>query len=331
MKRYRNPFTGRQAPGFRFCFHVRAIAHRSIFLPLEMKHLPQIQRLLKGESPLAVFNSDSYSEARCRFDELRKQFDFTFWAASEFFIHDINDADRIVPLTLNSYQHYAIDIMLKRRYNQQIGRYVISKTLRRCGLTTCIQAYILWLQTFRCTNNSYTCSSSEINLFPLKSNVCRLLRRDIVPPEKWIYIPAADGRAFFNTYHRPDFIRGINLGYAHFADMSKWKDYDGHLTSRTFAAAISAVLLEWFTLVVLEGNIPKENRFPFREYHRSLYLPFETRMSQLENLSNNPCFLDQVIRASEHSRLSPAFHIHLDYAFDPYRRIQIPLIPNADR
>ena len=62
-----NPYSGHQAPGFRFCFHVRAIAHRSLFLPLSMKTLPKIQRLLKGESPLTVFECCSIKEARHSF------------------------------------------------------------------------------------------------------------------------------------------------------------------------------------------------------------------------------------------------------------------------
>ena len=32
-----------------FCFHVRAIAHRPLFLPLDMKENPKIQSLLDGD------------------------------------------------------------------------------------------------------------------------------------------------------------------------------------------------------------------------------------------------------------------------------------------
>ena len=158
MKRSsRNPYTGRQSPGFRFCFHVRAIAHRPIYLPLVMKTHHKIQQLLKGESPLSVFECSSYQEARLAFSELRKKFDFAYWAITEYYIRDLNDADNIIPLHLNSYQYYLIDILQKRYHNHQPSRYVITKSFRRCGITTCIQAYILWLQTCQCSNNSYTC------------------------------------------------------------------------------------------------------------------------------------------------------------------------------
>lgn len=321
----RSPYTGYQSPGFRFCFHVRAISHRPLFLPLLMKKVDQIRRLMQGESPLTVFKTNTIQEARKAFCSLRKMFDFTYWAVNEYYIRDIHDADKIVPLHLNSIQHYLIDVLQKRYYNHQHSRYVVTKTMRPCGVTTCIQAYILWLQTCQCTNNSYLCSSSAINLNPLKTDICRYLKRDIVPTEPFIYIPKADSRIFFNTYRNPDFIRGINLGYVHFADMSKWKDPEGYLAQRAYKAAFGAVLLEYFTLIVLEGNIPKEGRFQLKN-HADFTIPELARRQKLLPFTNNPYFLDFVANAHFPAPNSPLLHIDLDQTFHPSRRLQIPLI-----
>lgn len=321
----RNQFSGYQAPGFRFCFHVTSIAHRPIFLPLHMKRLSQIQRLLNRESPLDVFNCDNIHSARKAFCELRKKFDFAYWAIKEFFIRDIKDSDRIVPLYLNNFQHYVIDILQKRFHNHQLGRYIITKSFGKVGLTTCIQAYILWLQSCQCINNSFTCSSSSINLYPLKSNICRFLKRNIVPSDPWIYIPKADRRAFFNTFRSPDFIRGMNLGYVHFADMSKWYDPDGDDASRVYSASSSAVLLKYYTLVVLEGNIPKEDRFQ-AEKHQNFNIPWSSRLMRLSNISKNPFFLDHVAMAEAPATSDPLhFHINLNHTFNLSKRIRIPL------
>ena len=320
-----NQYSGYQAPGFRFCFHVTSIAHRPLFLPLQMKRLPQIQRLLNGESPLEVFNCDNIHSARNAFCSLRKKFDFAYWAAKEYLIRDIKDPDRIVPLTLNNFQHYLIDILQKRFHNHQIGRYIITKSFGRVGLTICIQAYMLWLQSYQCANNSFTCSSSSINLYPLKSDICRFLKRDIVPSDPWIYLPNADRRAFFNTFRSPDFIRGINLGYVHLTDMSKWNDPDGDDASRVYTASSSAVLLTYHTLVVLEGNIPKKDRFQ-PEKHRSFNIPWNIRLMRLSHLSKNPFFLDHVVMASTPSASDPLlFHINLDHTFNLSKKIRIPL------
>ena len=171
-----NPYSGHQATDFRFCFHVRAIAHRSLFLPLSMKTLPKIKRLLKGESPFTVFECCSIKEARHSFCELRKK-------------------------------------------------------------------------------------------------------------------------------------------YVHFADMSKWNNPDGKDTSRVYTASTSAVLIKYDTLIVLEGNIPKKDRFQM-ERHQSFNVPWSNRMMRLSHLSKNPFFLDHVAMANVPTTYaSPFFHINLDQIY----------------
>lgn len=325
-----NQYTGFKAPGFRFRFHVRSIARPVLFLPLEMKALPQIRYLLNGESPLSVFNVDSIHSARRAFCELRKRFDFSFWAITEYYVRNRANADEIVPLKLNTCQHYLIDVLRKRYYNRQSGRYVVSKTAFPCGLTTCVQAYIIWMQTYQCSNNAYTCSSSDINLLPLKTNLCRWLKRDVVPPEKWIFLPKTGDKAFFNTLKSPDSGRGINFGYVHLADMGKWRDNSGDLTFRTINAAVSGVLLEYFTLVIYEGNIPSDDRFPLWRYH-DFSISAEERIRQLAKLSNNPRFLNYVALATAPGEGSTLIHINLDDSFFASRRLQIPLLRQPAR
>ena len=297
IKHIRNPYTGRLSAGYRFRFNARAISHVPVYLPLEMKKLPQIQLLLQGSSPLEVFNCQSLQSARMAFNELRKQFDFPFWAATEYQIRDINDPDRIIPLRLNSFQHKIVDTFLKRYFKHEIGRYIITKSFGRVGVTTCVQAYILWRQIYHFPKNSYTCSASDIYLNPLKINLSRYLRCDIVSSEKYIYLPKADRRAFFNTYRNPDYIRGIDIGFVHFADMSRWYDPDGNDASRVYAAATGGVLLKYYSLVVLEGNIPKPDRFDMKK-HQKLFIPWKIRLMQLAHLTKNPFFLNHVALAN---------------------------------
>ncbi|MDE6632665.1 MAG: hypothetical protein K2K23_06670 [Muribaculaceae bacterium] len=306
----RNPHTGRLSAGFRFRFNLRALSHKALYLPLEMKELPQIKLLLQGSSPLDVFSCQSLQSARKAFNELRKQFDFPFWAATEYLVRDIEDPDLIVPLRLNPSQHKIADTFLRRFFNREIGRYIITKSYGRVGVSTCVQAYILWRQTYHFHKNSYTCSASDISINPLKTDICRYLHRDVVPPYKFIYLPKPDRRAFFNTYRSPDYIRGIDLGFVHFADMSRWHDPDGDCASRVYAAATSSVLLKYYSLVVLEGNIPKPDRFQIKE-HQKLFLPWKLRIIKLSHLSNNPFFLDHVAIANLPDTTPHLFPINL--------------------
>ena len=123
-----NQFTGYHAPDYRFRFHIRSISHRALFLPIGMKKHPKIIRLIKGETPLYVFNCQSIHEARQAFNQLRKRFDFAYWAISDYRIRHIDDADNIVPLCLNRYQHHIIDTMQKRHSLRKTSRYVITKS-----------------------------------------------------------------------------------------------------------------------------------------------------------------------------------------------------------
>lgn len=310
----RNPFSGRNCSGYRFKFLMRSFAHCPLFLPLEMKSLPQIQMLMQGLSPLDVFSCDDIDSARRAFSELRKKYDFDFWAANEFFIHDIEDPDNIVPLILNDRQHFVVDILRKRYFNRQCGRYVVSKSSRRCGLTTCIQAYILWKQTYQRTNNSYTCAGSDIGLFPLKSNLCRYLKRDVIPPDMWIFLPKVDGNAFFNTFRSPNAIRGINLGFVHFADMSRWNDPTDRNISRAYSACVSAVLLDYFTLVILEGNVPRGDSHVFQQLRRvDPRIPYRKRITGMSGWFRNPFFMNEVVYASSNHD-GHFLHIDLDKA-----------------
>ncbi len=306
-----DPFTGKNCSGFRFRFHVRSLSNLSFYLPIEMKELPQIKQLLQGESPLSVFHCHSKRYAMCALSEIRRRYDFDYWAATEYFIQDINDPDRIVPLILNESQLHVVDIMRKRYTLRQMGRYVISKAQRRCGLTTCIQAYILWMQTFQRSNNSYTCGPNDLHINPLKSNLCRFLKKDFTSFQSGIFLDHIRWFAYFNTFLSPDAIRGRNIGFVHLADMSRWKDPSSKKTRRAYTAAISGVLLEYFTLVLLEGDLPKRKSFDVKRFLREY--PQESNPFRIKRLSKafkNPFFLNEILVAD--SFPDPYFfHIHI--------------------
>ena len=292
MKYSRNPLSGRNCSGFRFRFNVPSISPRTLFLPLEMKSLPQIRPLIQGISPLVACDCKSPHAARKAFRSLRKIYDFDYWALREYFITDRSNPDSIIPLRLNEAQLHVIDIFRKRFFEKKTGRYIVSKSIRHCGLSTCIQAYIHWMQTYHCHNNSYLCGPSEISLMPLKRNLCRHLHRDIATQRPWVFLPKVDGRAFFNTFRNPDFLRGINLGFVHFADMSRWRDAHDRTTSRTYITHVSAVLLDYRTLVVLEGDAPlRDVSLPKRELSQSFSNPFFIYKVMASKTSPNPYFM----------------------------------------
>ncbi|MDE6290926.1 MAG: hypothetical protein K2M16_05290, partial [Muribaculaceae bacterium] len=106
----------------------------------------------------------------------------------------------------------------------------------------------------------------------------------------------------------------INLGYVHFADMSRWRDPDSKKSVRAYAAAVSAVLLDFFTLVVLEGNVPKKEVFSIRKFLiNNPCTSDNSRKRLLAKSFRNPFFINEVIYASTHQD-SLYLHIDLDHA-----------------
>ncbi len=307
-----NLHSGLHAPGYRFRFHVRAISHRAIFLPLEMKSLPEIQRLLNGESPLFVFNVNTIKEARQAFYEFRYIFDFAFWAAREYYIRDITNKGNNIPLILNEYQFHIIDTFQKRYHNRELGRYIITKSFGKVGVTTCVQAYILWLQTYKCKKNSCLCSFSDSDMYLFKINLCRLLNRTPDYADREICIPKADRHAFFLPYNYSEEFRGKDLGYVHFSDMSKWYDKNDEYTDSAVSNLTSGLNKSFDTLVVQEGNIPKEDQIDMQKVQNP-YIDRFFRLGYIEHLSNNPPFLLNVIMNSVPNSDSPYLHINLDH------------------
>lgn len=253
MEKYWN--SGRRGPGKRFRFVVRELAHRSLYLPLSMRGLEPIRRMMEGESPLEVFGVGSRREAIECFCELRKRYDFAFWAATEYRVRDVEDPDEIVPFVLNDSQRRITDVIERRYYDREDARYIILKERTRAGVTTVVQTYMLWRQLYKSRINSCTINANDFSNLRLRGNLYRYLGKEVKPAKRKISIPGIDCSAYFNSVRTPDALRGINFAYVHLVDMEKWKDSRGSDIDRTYVAAISGVLSDYGTLIVLEAKM----------------------------------------------------------------------------
>lgn len=288
MATFRSNFSGRRAPGYRFRFHVQAIAHRALYLPRPMRDLPEIARLLAGVDPCEVFGAFDIHEARKSFNRLRIRYDFPYWAATRFPISHIDDPDVVTTLVLNEDQHHIIDKFLKTYQDKQLGRFVITKKGPPCGVSTCVQAHIIWLQLFHNPKNAQICGPSNRQNSKLKDNIGAFFGKERVSYSRNRFqICGWDTSAIFNTFNRPDSLRGIDFGYVHLFDMAKWRDLDGIRTSRAVKAAKSGILLDYRTLIVLEGDQPSPKYNPV--FHRqvlSAASPIPNPLFQHINLSD---------------------------------------------
>lgn len=305
-KNSRNPYSGRNSSGFRFRFHIPSISRLPLFLPIEMKELPQINILLEGGSPLEAFGVDSLDTARMLFRCIRKRYDFDYWAVKEFFVRDINDPDRIIPLHLNDRQIFAIDIIRRRYFLRRDGRYIISKTGSRCGLTTCIQAYIFWLRNIN-SGNSITWSVGD-ELSSLKSTLHLNIHIPAYSSDTEVYVPDAQSYAFLFPYNKYDISRNSCrlVDYVHLSDMSKWDDKRCEYSIPLYVHSLDIIHESPHSLCVMEGDLPDPSGFSLT-WWRNYFRNNGFQMALLDRFKVNPLLVNKII-----SQYSSLFHIDLD-------------------
>ncbi len=303
-----NPLSGYNAAGPRFKLRIRSLAHNNIYLPLSMCHLPQILQLQNGISPLTVFNSPDIQSARQAFYELRKKFDFPYWAALEFKIQDIADQHNIITLRLNPHQHFLVDTLIRRSAQDIPSKYIISKTTPRCGLTTCVQAYILWQQKYY-PDIAFTCAPSDSMKETLRSNIARSLNRKGV--SNLVLLPDSVVPSFFQSIYSPNTLDNVPDRYVHLADMSKWLDHSPDL--EVTSHILNNALINWNrkapAIFIIEGDRPTNPKFRMQD-HQNYHLPDPIRFMNLSQYTDNPLFLNILIKACD-PKLSPQFH-HID-------------------
>lgn len=280
-----NPLAGKNSPGSRFRFRVRSIAHQSLYLPKTMEFLPQVRQLIDGVSPLVVFNCKDIKAARQAFYDLRKKFDFPYWAALDYMIPDKINPSNLVTLHLNYIQRYLAAVFIMRANAGFQGKYIISKTVPKCGLTTFVQAYILWLQLYHHSQHSITCAQSPDMVERLKTNITNYLhikvRRDVV-------FVTDSASALFQSVYNPDYLDMCRGNYVHLADMSKWIDPTGEISDHIYTYSFNNWLRKHASLFVLEGDYPSPLPFP------------------------NPFFLNKLMLSSDPNVASEFFHINLN-------------------
>lgn len=302
-----NPLTGKNAPGPRFCFRVHSIGHRILHLPITMRKQREVEQLMGGLSPLEVFSCDSIQEARQAFYKFRMLFDFPYWAALNFKVHDVSSGE-IIPLILNRHQRWLAEIFLNPRFMNPSRKYLISKTIPRCGLTTVVQAYFFWMQTrYRKTSITFAATSAMKEV--LMKNAVRSICRDADYYNVYIgkYCGNPNACAKFHQADSKGVFENVPCAYIHLSDMSQWLDPRGRRTSEI----LSASLKEWCgtpaSYLILEGDLTSHPGFRMEDHNNSV-IPESYRLMGLGDFCRNSYFMNEVLK-----KLSPEFHSDFFY------------------
>lgn len=292
-----NPLTGWKSSGLRFRFRVRSISSHNLYLPLKMKSIPEINALLNGATPLEVFKCDCLKAAREAFCRLRKRFDFPYCAALDFVIPDKENIDQMVPMRLNSFQYSVVNAIERRMRDDVRSFFLISKTVPRCGLTSCVQAYILWLQKYVLSGDTVAYLPSANDSITYMERVRNFHKQVIVTdiPDALI----SNSRSIFCFHFKnPDFSwKGRKPSFIHLADMSKWIDPSAKFSSRVFSETLNSLSGDAHSLFIMEGDYPTRKPFCLDD-HPDLTVPKTIRYLRLNRIKSNPVFLDTIAQAS---------------------------------
>ncbi len=305
-----DPISGYNASGPRYKVRIRSIAHNNMYLPIQMLDIPLIQKIIDGVSPLSVFGCSTIEEARRLFFRIRKKFDFSYWAATDFKVRNISDPHMIVPLRLNNYQHYLADTLIRNSIDSRSQQYLIIKSIPRCGLSTFVQAYMLWLKTFQ-PENSITCAPDESIMEDMKADANRLLK--LQRSLNGISMNDFGTDAFFHSFHNPQKLDGISAAYIHLADMSKWYDHSTETTAYIFSHSLKQWKRGESSIFIMEGDKPTDSTFRIEDYQK-YYIPQSIRLMQISDHCKNPIFVEKIILANDQRIKSDYIYIDLDKA-----------------
>ncbi len=310
MKSPVDPISGFNAPGPRFKARIRSISHNNMYLPIQMRDLHFLKELVNGASPLQVFHTSTIEQARAMFFRIRKCYDFPYWASTDFKIRDISNPHSIVPLRLNKYQHYLVDTLIRTNLDGKPKQYLIAKSIPRCGLTTCVQAYILWLKN-KNAQNTLTCAPDDFIKEDMIADVNRLL--DKQRSYSGISMNDFSTSTFYHSFYTPHILYGISANFIHLADMSKWYDHPTETTSHILSNTLRNWIRQKAAVYIMEGDKPSDPDFRMEDYQNP-YVTRSFRLMQISDHCKNPLFVEKIIQANT-PRLIPNFtYIDLDKA-----------------
>lgn len=286
-RRHYDPLRGDPSDGQRFRLQIEDFPIKEMYLPMSMKELPLIRRLLTTHSFGGIAASDPddmiIPYMRQSFIRLRMIHDFPFWAYSTVKIKSKGGGSDVAFL-LNSPQRKLVAQFEKQRLAGDPIRIILLKA-RQWGGSTCVQIYMAWLQLLHSEGlNSLIIAhqgagSDEIkDMFDrmLASYPSYLLYPEGNPDTKITERVGRSGMAMrvcarnckikIGSAERPDSCRGGDYNLVHLSEVGIWKATDGKSPEDIVRSACGGVLLRPLTMIVYESTANGTGNFFHREY-----------------------------------------------------------------
>lgn len=289
-----DPVTGEGSIGERVRVCISDFAIPVQWLPVEMMKIQMVKKLVKAgsidkflSSVLHVEpNDDDYIKVSRKLIRLRFKHDFPFWAATLVYIHN-KKAGKDVLFRLYYPQRILVSRFEEKRKARLPIRLILLKA-RQWGGSTTTQLYMAWLQfNHRKGLNSLIiahqgAASDEIkDMFDLmidrypveflhklgeaySENEPKLI--GVGKSGSTHRVPQRNCKIKVGTAERPNGCRGGAYSLVHLSEVGLWQKTEGKSPQDIVRSACSGILLEPFTMIVMESTPNGTGNFFHTEY-----------------------------------------------------------------
>ena len=289
-----DPVTGEGSIGERVRVCISDFAIPVQWLPVEMMKIQMVKKLVKAgsidkflSSVLHVEpNDDDYIKVSRKFIRLRFKHDFPFWAATLVYIHN-KKAGKDVLFRLYYPQRILVSRFEAKRKARLPIRLILLKA-RQWGGSTTTQLYMAWLQfNHRKGLNSLIIAHQGAASDEIKDMFDLMIDRY---PVEFLHklgeaysenepklvgvgksgsthrVPQRNCKIKVGTAERPNGCRGGAYSLVHLSEVGLWQKTEGKSPQDIVRSACSGILLEPFTMIVMESTPNGTGNFFHTEY-----------------------------------------------------------------
>lgn len=289
-----DPVTGEGSIGERVRVCISDFAIPVQWLPVEMMKIQMVKKLVKAgsidkflSSVLHVEpNDDDYIKVSRKLIRLRFKHDFPFWAATLVYIHN-KKAGKDVLFRLYYPQRILVSRFEAKRKAHLPIRLILLKA-RQWGGSTTTQLYMAWLQfNHRKGLNSLIIAHQGAASDEIKDMFDLMIDRY---PVEFLHklgeaysenepklvgvgksgsthrVPQRNCKIKVGTAERPNGCRGGAYSLVHLSEVGLWQKTEGKSPQDIVRSACSGILLEPFTMIVMESTPNGTGNFFHTEY-----------------------------------------------------------------
>ncbi|HAS57964.1 MAG TPA: hypothetical protein DCS64_05610, partial [Algoriphagus sp.] len=272
-----DPIMGLGSPLDRFDFFYYKEQRQPIRLPITMKQVDQVQKVLHSK----FRSAEEYAQSEGieveffinQINTARLDYDFEFWAFTGIRIKNKQGGNDI-PFALNNGQRKLLRELMDMFDRKKPIRVILLKA-RQWGGSTLTQIFMLWIQARHKTNwnsliaahlkqaatNIRAMLKKAVNTYPYES----LTIKPFEGTTNIKIIPERSNKITVGSMETPDSIRSEDLAMAHLSEVGLWKKTEGKQPKDLIQSILGTIEIKPYTMIVMESTAKGVGNF----FHQS--------------------------------------------------------------